>query len=226
MDEKEKEALRDETNDAIFEAAMKYGLSEKEIDFVMLYLETYNVRNAYLKVFGGRSHIRAVANGKLMLNRPHIAKFIKKAKEIMQINYDINPSKYLEFLLKAANADITDFLSFSEEEVEVRNKEGELVLDLDTGEPLKKKISKIRLKDSSECDCTLISRVSQGREGIKIELIDKLKCWDRLRDYFGWEKETRSGDITGSNIIEAINNSAKTAWKEKDIDKDLEETLK
>lgn len=225
MEQEEKNLLREETNDEIFAAAKECGLTERQLEFALLYLETYNPKMSYWRVYGG-GKATASARAASALKTQSMQKFIKKAKEIMQINYDINPTKYIEFLLKAANADITDYLSFSEEEIEVRNKDGEIMLDLDTGEPIKKKISKIRLKNSDEVDGALISRVSQGREGIKIELIDKIKCWEKLKDYFGWELNKKSDTTSTNNIIEAINKSAKSVWDEKDIDKDLEETLK
>ena len=225
MTQEEKDELREETNDAIFDAAFEIGLTEKEKEFALLYLETYNPGLSYLKVYGG-SRQGANSRAKASLQREKMKNFIDKAKEILQLKYDLNPSAYVEFLLRAANADIGDYLSFKEEEIEVRNKEGEIVYDPDTGDPLKRKVSKIRLKDSSEVDSTLVSKISQGREGIKIELIDKLKCWDRLKEYFGWEMKASDDGTATSNIIDAINKSAKSVWTtEEDADKDLEETL-
>ena len=225
MTQEEKDELREETNDAIFKLGLECGLNERHMDFALLYLETYDYVGAYQKVYG-ETRNRAKRFGSSLLCNPKMKKFIEGAKEIMKINYNLDPSKYVEFLLAAANADITDYLSFQEEEVEVRNKEGEPILDLDTGEPVKKKVSRIRLKDSSEVNGKLISRISQGRDGIRLDLMDKIRCWDRLRDFFGWEKETKSANISGSNIIDAINKSAKSVWgNEEDADKDLEETI-
>ena len=223
MTQEEKDELRNSTDDAIFDAAMECGLNEREKDFVLLYLETYQLRASYQKVYGCALKT-ASTDARKSLARPKMQKFMAKVKDILNINYDLSPSRYIEFLLEAANADISEYLTFKEEEVEVRNKEGELMLDLDTGEPVKRKTSKISLKNSEECDTKFISRISQGRDGVKLEMIDKLKCWDRLREFFGWEKEARSADISSSNIIEAINNSAKSAWGD-DADNDLNETL-
>lgn len=224
MSEEEKDELREQTKDAITELALECGLNERHTEFALLYLETFDAKQSYWKVFGCPRKDAGKFSARLLCS-PKMKKFIDGAKKIMQINYDLDPSKYVEFLLKAANSNMTDFLTFSEEEIEVRNKEGEPILDLDTGEQVKKRISKIRLKNSDDVPAELLQRISQGRDGVKLELIDKLKCWDRLRDFFGWEKETKSADISSSNIIEAINQSAKAVWDEDEADKDLEETL-
>ncbi len=218
MDEK-----KEIVNDRLFEEVMGSDINEKDREFVLRYLETYNAAQSYKEVFGEKgTQAKLMAYAKLQ--RQDIRSLMRKMKKILQVGYNIDPSKYIEFLLKGAGANIGDYLSFGEEEVEVRGKDGEQLFDLDTGQPLTKKVSKVRFKSSEDVDMSLIKSVSQGRDGIKVELIDKVKCWEKLRDFFDWKAEADDKDEVGSNIIDAINNSTKKVWST-DPDKDLEEAL-
>lgn len=220
MDEDTKEIV----NDKIMEEVMSSNLSENEKKFILYYLESYNATQSYLKAFGDKDYGVAKVRAFALLHRTDIKTQIKKLKKLFQIGYDIDPSRYVEFLLKGANANIGDYLSFSEEEVEIRGKDGEILVDMETGEPLKKKVSKVRFKNSDNVPMELIQRVKQGRDGISLELVDKIKCWEKLQEFMEWKIKKEEDNKIGTNIIEAISNSAKSVWDE-NPDKDLEETL-
>lgn len=82
----------------------------------------------------------------------------------------------LQKYIDIAFADITDYASFGQEEV---------VVDIDDeGEPIKRKINVVKLKDSDEIDGTIVTEVSKGRDGVKIKLADKMKALEKLEKYF------------------------------------------
>ena len=221
MDEKTKEVV----NDKILEEVMSSSLKEEEKLFILYYLESYNATQSYLKAFKGKKESSAKISAYVLLHRKDIKAQIKKLKKLFQIGYDIDPSRYVEFLIKGANSNIGDYLSFSEEEVQVYGKDGTALINPDTGEPITKKISKVRFKDSANLDLSLVDSVKQGRDSISIQLVDKVKCWEKLRDFMEWKMQKEENDKIGTNIIEAINNSAKDVWEKGKEDKDLEETL-
>ena len=218
------ETTKDIVNDKILDEVMSTDLKEEEKLFILYYLESYNATQSYLKAFKTNNYNSAKVLAFSLLHRKDIQSQIKKLKKLFQIGYDIDPSRYVEFLIKGANSNIGDYLSFSEEEIEVHGKDGTVLIDPDTGESIKKKVSKVKFKDSSGCDMSLIESVAQGRDGIKIQLVDKLKCWEKLRDFMEWKMQKEENDKIGTNIIEAISNSAKAVWND-NPDKDLEETL-
>jgi len=219
------ETTKEKVNDRILDEVMGTDLREEEKRFVLYYLESYNATQSYIKAFKrdntyGAARVRAFE----LLHKQRIQAVIKKLKKLFAIGYDIDPSRYVEFLLKGANANIGDYLSFSEEEVELHDKDGSVITNPDTGEPLTKKISKVRFKDSANLDLSVIDSVKQGRDGISIQLVDKLKCWDKLKEFMEWKIKKEQDDKVGTNIIEAINNSAKGVWDE-NPDNDLKEVL-
>lgn len=216
-----KEAINERLLDEVFNSS----LSEKEKRFVLYYLESYNATQSYLKVYGGDKNY-AVIRAFRLLQKSNIKSQIKKLKKLLQIGYDIDPSQYIEFLLKAANADIGDYIKFSEEEVQEYDKDGEALIDIDTGKPIVKKVNKMHLVNSDEVDTSIITSIKQGRDGISIQLVDKLKCWEKIKEFFEWKMNVEKKDTIETNIITALQESADKTWDENGVYDDLETTLK
>ena len=220
------EELKDEIAEKIYEEVFSADLSEKQRQFVLYYLASYNADQSYMKAYGCKNKAVAHGNAYWLLKSSEIQSAIKKAKKIMQVSYNIDPTQYLDFLLKAAHADIGDYISFSEEEVPVMDKEGNVLYDETTGEAMKKKVNRMHLVNSNEVDTSIVTSIKQGRDGITINLVDKLKAWEKIKDFFDWQQKKEEKNKMDNNIIEAINNSAKTAWVEGEENNDLEEALK
>lgn len=211
-------------NEKLFDEVFNSSLSEEEKRFVLYYLESYNATQSYLKAFGGEKSKASISAFRL-LHKSSIKSQIKKLKKLLQVGYDIDPSRYIEFLLKAANADIGDYIKFSEEEVEQYDKDGVALVDPDTGETIKKKINKMHLVNSDKIDTSVITSIKQGRDGITIQLVDKLKCWDKIKEFFEWKMKQEETTEANNNIIDVLNKSAKGVWSKNDVDDDLEEAL-
>lgn len=211
-------------NEKLFDEVFNSSLSEEEKRFVLYYLESYNATQSYLKAFGGEKSKASISAFRL-LHKSSIKSQIKKLKKLLQVGYDIDPSRYIEFLLKAANADIGDYIKFSEEEVEQYDKDGVALVDPDTGETIKKKINKMHLVNSDKIDTSVITSIKQGRDGITIQLVDKLKCWDKIKEFFEWKMKQEEKYTAETNIIEALKENTDKTWSKGDIYSDLEETL-
>lgn len=220
------EELKDEIVDKIYEEVFSTDLTEKQRKFVLYYLSSYNADQSYMKAYECKNKIVAHGNAYWLLRSAPIQSALKKAKKIMQISYNIDPTQYLNFLLKAAHADIGDYISFSEEEVPVMDKNGNILFDEVTGEAMKKKVNKMHLADSDEVDTSIVTSIKQGRDGITINLVDKMKAWEKIKDFFEWGVKKEENNQVDSNIINAINNSAKGTWVEGEENNDLEEVLK
>lgn len=211
-------------NGKIFDEVFNAKLTEQEKKFILYYLESYNARQSYIKAFDCEAEV-AKLKAFALLQRKDIQSQINKLKKVLQIGYDIDPSRYIEFLLKAANADIGDYIQFSEEEVYQYDKEGGVIIDPDTGEPLKKKVNKMHLVNSKDADTSLIVSVKQGRDGISLQMVDKLRCWEKIKDFFEWKMKQEESTESNNNIIEVLNKSVKSVWDKGNVDDDLEETL-
>lgn len=218
--EKPKEII----NSKIFDEVFNSKLTDQEKNFILYYLESYNARQSYIKAFGCKSEVAKI-KAFALLQRKDVQSQIRKLKKVLQVGYDIDPSRYIEFLLKAANADIGDYIQFSEEDVLQYDKDGSVLIDPDTGEPIKKKVNKMHLVNSQDADTSLIVSVKQGRDGISLQMVDKLKCWEKIKDFFEWKMKQEESTESNNNIIDVLNKSAKNVWDKNSVDDDLEETL-
>ena len=223
-----KKLEREDTLDIMSDILDGLDLTSKEADFVLRYLQTYNATQAAMQVYKYDKY-KAAVMGNRLLHRPHVQSAIKKMKKIQRKIFDIDPNEYLEFLLKSARADISDYLKFSEEEVPVLDKDGSVMRDPDTGEPITKLVNKMHLVNSEEVDASLIVSVKQGRDGISINLPDKMQAWEKLRQYFGWGEKQNENVDNSDSIIKAIQGKTDEVWDDEaveGVDDELEEALK
>lgn len=216
---------KDQVNDKIVDELVGLGLTPKQQDFVLYYLESTNATQSYLKSFGGDKKLASLY-GYRLLNKSNIQNAIKKLKKILTIGYEIDPSKYIETQLKIANADIGDYIKFSEEEIPEYNEDGTLRFDPDTGEQKFKKVNRMHLVDSDTVDTSIIVSIKQGKDGITIQLPDKMKAWENIRNFFEWKAQKEKETNCDSGIIEAITNSAKGSWNEENMYDELDEAMK
>jgi len=220
-----KKLEREDTLDIMSDILDGLDLTSKEADFVLRYLQTYNATQAAMQVYKYDKY-KAAVMGNRLLHRPHVQSAIKKMKKIQRKIFDIDPNEYLEFLLKSARADISDYLKFSEEEVPVLDKDGSIMRDPDTGEPITKLVNKMHLVNSEEVDASLIVSVKQGRDGISINLPDKMQAWEKLRQYFGWGEKQNENVDNSDSIIKAIQGKTEEVWDDEDEYEELDKALK
>ena len=98
----------------------------------------------------------------------------------------LDESDIFQKYMDIAFADITDFVEFGREKVQVMSAFGPVeVQDPDTGEkvPLMKEINTVRFRESGEVDGTLIAEVRQGKDGASVKLMNRLKALDWLADH-------------------------------------------
>lgn len=199
-------------------------LTPNQKDFVIYYVQSNNVAQSYLKAYKCKKQYASVYASKL-LKEPKIQSAIKKLKKMLMKSYDVDVTSYVDYLLKVANADISDYITFEEEEVPILDSEGQKVFDPDTGEPLTKKVNRMHLTNSDFVDCSVVESIKQGRDGISIQLADKAKAWEKLAKYFGWVGEQKKEESADSGILDAIKGELKSTWDEEDLDADLDKTL-
>ena len=217
---------KEDAKNNMIDVLVDLDLTDKETDFVLYYLESNNATQSYLKSYKINKKWAGI-KGYQLLHKPKIESAIKKLKKIQKHALDVNPNMYVETLLKGASADIGDYIEFREEDVPILDADGSQMHDPDTGEPLYKKVNKMHLTDSAFVDTGVVTGIKQGRDGISITLVDKLKCLELLRKYFNWGEEQQTDSKDTDSIISAINGKTKDVWGDgSSEDDDLEEALK
>lgn len=155
-DEGDKINLSPQTKEFIRSSAEKYGLDEQEELFCYHYLKTMNSTQAAMRA--GYTSAYAYNKGYRLLNDERIRNFLADAKAQMCEELFLDPLDVVRMWAKIAMADMNDFVSVS----------GGGVI----------------LRGSSNTDGQLITKIKEGKDGVTIELADKMRALDRLSSYF------------------------------------------
>src|SRR5690606_30997375 len=100
----------------------------------------------------------AAVRGATLMKDKRVIETIKKIKRLMHENIYIKAHDIINEYIKIAFADITDYVTF------VGNK--------------------VELKPSTQVDATIITENKQGRDGITLKMADKMKALERLEKIF------------------------------------------
>ncbi len=139
--------------DAIFE---KHKLSQRYQLFILYYLHNYDAKWAAAKI--GYKIEKSHSMGFNILNRPEVQAAISDIKRMMQSAIYLSAHDIISEYIKIAYADITDFISFDGQSV--------------------------NLKPSDQVNGQMISEVRQGKDGITFKLHDKMKALERLEKLY------------------------------------------
>lgn len=195
-------------------------LTDKQKLFCIYYIKSFNATKAYQKAYQCKYDV-ANSEGYKLLVKPCIKLEIQKLKKNKLNRAMLSEDDIFQKYIDIAFADITDYLEFNSKEVQ-----GEY------GTYTKNTIS---LKNSCEVDGSLISEISEGRDGIKIKLQDKMKALQWLSDRMDLlptsvktkldiemlklEVEMNKHDNTQEEVendgfIEALNNATDEVWND------------
>jgi phage terminase small subunit len=161
-------------------------LNERQQLFCIYYAKYFNAVKAAMKA--GYSRNYSYSRSYELLENVGIKSQITRLKASKFKGAMLEKEDLLQKYIDIAFADITDFVDFGQEEVQVMSMYGPIyVEDKNTGEkiPLKKIVNTVRFKNSAYVDGTIISEVSQGKDGAKIKLQDKMKALDFLSRHSG-----------------------------------------
>lgn len=190
------------------------GLTEKQIKFCEVYVLNYNISIALRKA-GYESETSGAAYR--IRQKPGCKRYIQWLKARMLHDTLINGEDIINQWVKIAFADMTDFVDI--------NKFG------------------ITLKPVREMDGQLVKSIKSGRDGISIELYDKLKALDSLAKYtedmpkdYKQKIEERKMELMeqefelkksiydmenkiekDDGFVEALKQSAKIVWEQNEI---------
>lgn len=138
---------------------MKYekaieGLNEKQQRFCEYYVQSYNVKMACIKA-GYKTENSSI--GYLLRSKENVQRYIQWLKARILRRTMVTGSDIIEQWIKIAFADMSDFVDIFP--------------------------TYIKLKKNEEIDGQLVKSIKSGRDGVSIELHDKLKALDALAKY-------------------------------------------
>lgn len=155
-------------------------LTEAQKEFCIFYSQSKNAARAYLKSHPGCTYNTALSNGYRMLQKAHIKAELVRLRDIKSEALGFLTAKdVVEQYVRIAFADMRDFAEW---------KKG------------------VGFVDSDTVDGTLVTEVSETKDGVKIKLADKLKALEFLANYLGLTKDAAAGDNgeAGTNFLAAL----------------------
>lgn len=208
-----KKAVADEVKRVI----QNTDLTDKQQLFCVYYIRCFNATKAYQKAYGC-GYTTAVTNGPALLGNTRIKEEILRLKQERLNREFLSESDIFQKYMDIAFADVTDFMEFGNEDVDVI---------LDTGERKTITVSHVNIKNDADVDGTIISEVSKGKDGIKVKLADRMKALQWLSDHMDLATEkqkaeivllkakvqTDDGDeVTDDGFLDALNGTAAEDW--------------
>ena len=184
-------------NDEITEIMGNSELTDKQRLFCIYYVRCFNATKAYQKAYGC-SYETANVEGYKTLVKPSIKTEIRNLKQTRLNREFLSEEDIFQMYMDIAFADITDYVSFGRETVEVMGAFGPVqVKNEKTGkkEILKREINTVRFKESDSVDGRLISEIKQGKDGASIKLADRMKALQWLSDHMDLATEEQKARI-------------------------------
>ncbi len=145
-------------------------LTDKQRLFCIYYVKLFNATKAYQKAYEC-DYVAAMTNGSRMLRNDKVREEIERLKAERMNGAFLSTDDLLQKYIDIAFADITDYLSFGRRQVEMPD--GSRIVNY------------VDLNESSEVDGTIVTEVSQGKDGVKVKLADKMRALDFLAKNMG-----------------------------------------
>lgn len=182
-EEKQKKQAAAETVEQVLE---NEDLNDQQRLFCLYYTKSFNATRAYMKAYPDCTYESAMARSSKLMKDNAIREEIFRLKQAKMNKAMLEPEDIFQKYMEIAFSDITDYVSFGREEVQIMSAFGPIeTTDPETGEkvPLKKTVNTVRFRESDTVDGSLINEVSQGKDGAKIKLADRMKALSWLADH-------------------------------------------
>lgn len=153
-----------------------------------------------------------------LLEKDGVKQEIHRLKQDRLNREFLSESDVFQKYMDIAFADVTDFVEFGNEDVDVI---------LDTGERKTITVSHVNIKNDADVDGTIISEVSKGKDGVKVKLADRMKALQWLTDHMDLATDKQKAEIAllkakvqtddGEEIaddgfLDALNGTAAEDW--------------
>lgn len=155
--------------------------------FCLLYLKyKFNATKAYQEVYGV-DYKTASSNAWRLMGYDGVNKEIKRLKSEIKNNIHVEIEDLIQEYVNQFSADITDIVKVDLTEYEVRDKAGNK-LKTKEGEQVIGRLNDVYVESSDNFDGSLVKKISQGKDGISVELYDKQKAMSELMKYLAPDK--------------------------------------
>ena len=179
--------IKEPIADEVKEVLKNTELNDKQRLFCVYYIKSFNATKAYKKAYGC-TYESAMVNGSNLLRNVKIKAEIERLKQNKLNRAMLSEEDIFQKYIDIAFSDISDYLKFGKKYSRCWGKDEEgndiPVIDPETGRQKVIDYSYVELIDDVyENDTSIISEISQSKDGIKIKLEDKMKALQWLSEH-------------------------------------------
>ncbi len=193
-----KKDIKEPVAEEVKEVLENTELTDKQRLFCIYYIKYFNATKAYQKAYKC-SYETAMVNGFNLLRNTKIELEIEKLKQHKLNQVMLSEEDIFQRYMDIAFSDIGDYLSFKKVRKNkwTTNKDGEdiPVINPETGEQDYFEYNVVELNDSKDLDTSILQEVSEGKDGVKIKLQDKMKALQWLADHMGIATDKQKAEI-------------------------------
>ena len=193
-----KKDIKEPIAEEVKEVLENTELTDKQRLFCIYYIKRFNATKAYQKAYQC-SYETALVAGPRLLGNVRIQEEVKSLKEGKLNKIMLNEEDIFQKYMDIAFSDIGDYLSFKKVRKNkwTKNKDGEdiPVINPETGEQDYFEYNFVELNNSKELDTSILQEVSEGKDGVKIKLQDKMKALQWLADHIGIATDKQKAEL-------------------------------
>lgn len=172
--------------DEVKQVSKNTELTDKQRLFCIYYIKYFNATKAYKKAYECKYDV-ANAEGYKLLVKPCIKAEIELLKQTKLNRAMLSEEDIFQRYMDIAFSDIGDYLKFGIERTYQWTKDQDgldiPVIDPNTGKHKYFEYNIVKLNDSNDLDTTILGEVSEGKDGVKIKLQDKMKALQWISDH-------------------------------------------
>lgn len=193
-----KKDIKESIVEEVKEVLQNAELTDKQRLFCIYYIKRFNATKAYQKAYQC-SYETALVAGPRLLGNVRIQEEVRSLKEGKLNKIMLSEEDIFQKYMDIAFSDIGDYLSFKKVRKNrwTKNEDGEdiPVINPDTGEQDFYEYNVVELNDSKELDTSILQEVSEGKDGVKIKLQDKMKALQWLADHMGIATDKQKAEV-------------------------------
>lgn len=166
-------------------------LTPKQMLFCDEYLADANMNATQAAIRAGYAKKRASEQAYQLLQKTTVQEYIEKRKADRVVRTEITQDKVLKELAIIAFANAADYAKIVEREATITREDGdEITLLDDDGNPVKVQTVEYTLTDQlTEDQKRAIAMIKNGRNGIEVQLYDKLQALVQIGKHIGMFKD-------------------------------------
>lgn len=193
-----KKDIKEPVAEEVKEVLENTELTDKQRLFCIYYIKYFNAAKAYQKAYKC-SYESSLSNGYRLMENDSIKKEIENLKQHKINRVMLSEEDIFQRYMDIAFSDIGDYLSFKKVRKNkwTKNKDGEdiPVINPETGQQDYFEYNVVELNDSKELDTSILQEVSEGKDGVKIKLQDKMKALQWLVDHMNIATDKQKAEI-------------------------------